>query len=196
MLVGYEANNALRNSGELGEFCRELVSRLAKRYVSSYRALLFSTRIKSAYKTYYSSYANVSTYLPTGVASLMPSLWMRYSLNPWLKLEKVKIFHGLNEELPYHISRDVKTIITCYGVDSHHRTSIMDTIAWKRRMRYSFEAADVIVAVSREVKQQLVDAGVAAEKVVVIGGANPYEVTDTMVEQYHELYKKLSGEKE
>ena len=96
MLVGYEANNALRNSHEIGEFCRELISRLATGRVNSFRALLFSKRIKNAYKGYYSSYTNISTYVPTGSSKLMPSLWMRYSLNPWLKAEKVKIFHGLN----------------------------------------------------------------------------------------------------
>ena len=50
MLVGYEANNILRNGHELGDFGRELVSRIARRHVSDYRALLFSTRIKNAYK--------------------------------------------------------------------------------------------------------------------------------------------------
>lgn len=193
MLVGYEANNILRNGHELGDFGRELVSRIARRHVSDYRALLFSTRIKNAYKGYFSSYANISTYLPDGMSKVMPSLWMRYRLNPWLKSEKVKIFHGLNEELPYHIGRDIKTIITCYGVEDHHRTSLMDSILWKRRMKYSFEAADVIVAVSREVKQRLVDSGVMAEKIVVIGGSTPYEVTDAMVEQYYALYQKISG---
>ena len=193
MLVGYEANNILRNSHELGDYGRDLVSRLAKRHVSEYRALLFSTRIKNTYKGYFSSYANIGTFLPDGISKLMPSAWMRYRLNPWLKAEKVKIFHGLNEELPYHIGRDIKTIVTCYGVNEHHYTSLLDSLLWRRRMKYSYDAADVIVAVSREVKQQLVDAGVAAEKIVVIGGASPYEVTDTMAEQYYELYQKLSG---
>ena len=63
---------------------------------------------------------------------------------------------------------------------------------WKSRMRYSFRASDVIVAVSDEVKRQLVEAGVNGNKVIVIGTGNPYELTDQMVEQYFELYKKLA----
>ena len=62
-------------------------------------------------------------------------------------------------------------------------------------MKYSFDSADAIVAVSPEVKQQLIDAGVNGDKVVVIGGSNPYQITDRMVEQYWELYKHLAGEK-
>ncbi len=198
MLVGYEANNALRNSHEIGEFCRDLISRLATGRVNSFRALLFSKRIKNAYKGYYSSYTNISTYVPSGTSKLMPSLWMRYSLNPWLKAEKVKIFHGLNEELPYGIGRDIKTVITCYGLDTHHRTSASDGLMWKRRMRYSFGAADVIVAVSEEVKQQLVGNDVPAEKIVVIASpdGNPFGLTDKMVEQYFQLYQRLAGETE
>lgn len=193
MLVGYEANNALRNNHELGDFARNLIERLATGRVNSYRALLFATRIKKEYCSYFSSYSNVGTFVPFGISRLMPELWMRYRLNPWLKLEKVKIFHGLNEELPYHIDRDIKTIITCYGVNDHHRTSIVDSFAWKKRMQYAYSAANVIVAVSPEVKQQLIEIGVIPEKIVVIGGKTPYELTDRMVEQYFELYCTLAG---
>ena len=122
----------------------------------------------------------------------MPSMWLRYSLNPWLQFEKVKVFHGLNGELPYRIGRDVKTIVTCYGLENHHKTSLLDSLMWKSRMRYSFRASDVIVAVSDEVKRQLVEAGVNGNKIIVIGTSNPYELTDQMVEQYFELYKKLA----
>lgn len=195
MLVGYEANNVLRNAHELGDFGRALIEKLANRHVADYRAMLFATRIKKAYRGYYSSCSNVSTFVPFGSAKLMPQLWLRYRLNPWLKLEKVKIFHGLNEELPYHIDRGIKTIVTCYGLDNHHNTSLIDSIFWKKRMKYAFDAADAVVAVSKEVKQQLVESGVNGDKVVVIGGSNPYELTDRMVEQYWELYQRLSGEK-
>ena len=196
MLVGYEANNALRNPQVMGDFCRNLVSRMASRYNKQYRALLFSTRINPDYKTYFRSFANVSTYVPVGIAKVMPSAWMRYRLDPCLKTEKVQIFHGLNEELPYHISRDIKTIITCYGVESHQRTSASDGLMWKRRMKYSFGAADIIVAANNDIRQQLIDFGVNADKIVVIGAesGNPYELTDKMVEQYFQLYQRLAGE--
>lgn len=192
MIVGYEANNVMRNSHELGDFCRALIAKLASGHVADYRAVLFATRIKNAYSTEYSGESNVSTFVPFGVAKMAPQLWMRYRLNPWLKLEKIKIFHGLNEELPYHIDRSIKTIVTCYGLGAHHRTSLLDSVLWKKRMEYSFAAADVIVAVSDEVKRQIVETGVNGDKIVVIGnGKNPYELTDRMVEQYRELYNTL-----
>ena len=196
MLVGYEANNAMRNSGELGDFCRTLIERLANRYIrQDYHALLFSTRIKKTYSSDFSGNSNVSTYLPVGTAKWLPEAWLRYRLNPMLKSEKVKIFHGLNEELPYHIGREIKTVVTCYGIDEHHRTSLMDSLLWKRRMHYSFSSADVVVAVSEEVRQQLLHEGVDDHKIRVIGVPNrPYEVTDEMVEQYYNLYLSLTEE--
>ena len=190
MLVGYDANNVMRNSAELGEFCRALVEKLAQRHVSEYRALLFSTRIKSAYRTYYTSFANVSTFIPTGFSRLMPSAWMRYRLDPWLQFEKVKVFHGLNEELPYRLGHNVRTIVTFYGME-HNKTSLLDSMVWKKRLKYSLQVADVIVAVSEEVKRQILETGIPEQKVVVIGTGNPYELTDQMVEQYFELYRKL-----
>ena len=193
MLVGYEANNAMRNAGPLGEYSRGLISRIANRHVKDFRALLFSTRMKEEYRKYFSGDSNVSTYLPVGTAKLVPEAWIRYRLNPWLKTEKVKVFHGLNEELPYHIGREVKTVITCYGAKAHHLTSVIDMVAWRSRMRYAFSAADVVVAVSGEVKQELLDFGVNESKIVVISGGtgNPYEMNDEVAARYFELYQTL-----
>ncbi len=197
MLVGYDANNVTRNSSGLGDACRTLVEGLAKRHVGDFRALLFSTRIKAAYRTAFTSYANVSTFVPDGGAKLFPAAWMRYALSPWLKAEKVKVFHGLNEELPYGVGRDVKTVVTCYGLDDHHCTSLLDVLFWRRRMRYSLRASDVVVAVSVAVKGQLVESGVDEQKIVVIGNeSDPYVVTDREVEQYYALYRQLVGEAE
>ena len=192
MLVGFEANNVFRNGEELGEWSRNLVEKLASRHVLDFRALLFATRMKEEYKTYYSSCANVSTFLPTGSMKLMPSMWLRYRLAEWLKFEKVKVFHGLNEELPYGLEGMVKTVVTCFGVESHLKTSLADSIAWKRRMLYAWTSSDVIVAVNDEVKGQLMAQGVDERKIVVIGTGNPYEMTDAMAEQYYEVYDKLS----
>lgn len=192
MLIGYEANNALRSAEPIGDFCRELIARIAHKHVRDFRALLFSTHIKSEYRGYYSGDSNVSTYVPAGSARLLPEAWIRYRLNPMLKSEKVKLFHGLNEELPYHIGREVKTVVTCYGLKSHHRNSLLDAVLWKPRMRYAFSAADTVVAVSEEVKQELVAFGVNANKIVVIGmPGKPYELTDEMVNQYYDLYQSL-----
>lgn len=189
MLVAYDANIVFRNEDELGEWSRGLVARLAGHHVSDYRALLFATRIKEEYKSEYLSYANVSTFVPTGSAKLMPSTWMRFNIGGYLKGERVKVFHGLNDEIPYGI--DVRTVVTCFGLENHYKTSTVDNMFWKRRMAYALEAADVVVAVSKEVKESLLATGVNEEKIVVIGGANPYEMTDAIAEQYFEVYKKL-----
>lgn len=193
MLVGYEANNAMRDSHELGDFCRDLIAGIADKHVGSFRALLFSTRTNADYRKYFSGNSNVSTYLPIGISKMLPEGWIRYRLNPMLKAEKVKLFHGLNDELPYGIGRDIKTVITCFGLDRHNRNSLVDALAWRFRMRYAFRASDAIVAVNNEVKQQLVDKGVNPDKIVVISSpsGNPYELTDGMIDQYFELYNKL-----
>lgn len=193
MLVGYEANNAMRNGDPRGVYSRGLISRIANMHVKVFRALLFSTRMKEEYRKFFSGDSNVSTYVPVGASKLLPEAWMRYRLNPWLKTERVKVFHGLNEELPYHIGREVKTVITCYGAKEHHRSSLMDTVLWRIRVRYAFSAADVVVAVSDEVKQELLDFGVNEERVVVIssGTDNLYEITDEVATRYYELYQTL-----
>jgi len=197
MLVGYEANNPLRRDNEIGDFGRELIARMAKGRVGFYRALLFSTWIKEEFHSEFVSYSNISTYLPVGMAKFLPAAWFRYGLNPLLQSEKVRIFHGLNEELPYGIGRNIKTIITCYGAGYHCFNSLLDRLAWRWRMKYSFRAADVIVAVSDEVKSQLVAMGVEESRITVIGiPGKPFEVNDDIVEQYLQLYKKLAGQNE
>jgi hypothetical protein len=191
MLVGYEANNAMRNAHELGDYSRELIARLAEKHIGSYRALLFSTRIKVEYSKHFSGDSNVSTYVPVGIAKTLPSAWIRYHLNTLLQSEKVDIFHGLNEELPYQLDDNIITIITCYGPNDHKCNSLLDSLLWRHRMKYSFKRADIIVAVSEEVKNQIMATGVSEEKIVVIGASNPLEITDEVVEKYFELYKSL-----
>lgn len=195
MLVGYEANNILRLSGKLGEYGRTLVAQLARNHVADYRALLFASHIKKAYRTFHTSYANVSTFLPSGSAKLIPDLWLRYQINPWLKAEKVKLFHALNEELPYNIDRSIKTVVTCYGLDSHHAHSLIDLLRWRQRMHYSLCVADAVVVESETIRQQLIADGVVAEKIVVIGGQRSLELTAQMIEQYYMLYSKLAADK-
>lgn len=58
-------------------------------------------------------------------------------------------------------------------------------------MRYAWRAADVIVAVSEEVKQQLLEAEVDEKRIVVIGEKNPFEVSERVLDQYYQLYQKL-----
>ena len=191
MLVGFDANNVFRNSGEMGDWARNLVERMARQKGSGFRALLFATRMKEEYKSIYTSFANVSTFLPTGKSRLMPSTWMRFQLGPYLKDERVRVFHGLNEELPYGVGSKVKTVVTCFGMNDHYKTSMMDSLFWKKRMGYALKTADVVVAVSEEVKAELLAVGVKEEKVVVIGTGNPYEVTDQIAQQYLDVYRKL-----
>ena len=193
MIVGYDANNAFRNSGELGDYSRELLVKLASGRNKVFQALLFSTRIKSEFRTSFTSHSNVSTYVPVGLSKLMPAIWMRFSVNTILREEKVKIYHGLNEELPYGIMRDVKTIVTCYGLKRHYTTSLMDSFMWRFRMRYAFRASDAIVAISDAVRQELIDYGVQVEKIHVIGSGN-LEVNDQIAQQYFELYQNLLRE--
>lgn len=191
MLVGYDANNVFRNGGKMGDWARALVNRLASRKGASFRALLFATRMKAEYRSTFTSYANVGTFVPTGSAKLMPSTWMRFGIGSYLEEERVKVFHGLNEELPYSLKGKVKSVVTMFGTTEHYKTSLMDSLLWKKRVRYALEVADVVVAVSEKVKQELTAAGVKEEKIVVIGTENPYEVTDEMAEQYLKLYEKL-----
>ena len=194
MLIGYDATNAMRNTGPLGDFSRNLIALIAAAHVKDFRALLFSSHIKSDYRSFFSGDSNVSTYVPTGGAKLLPEIWLRYRLNPWLKTEKVNLFHGLNEELPFHIDRGIKTIITCYGVNEHHHTSLPDMLAWRVRMNYAFSAANIVVAVSDTVKDQILAHGVPEDKIRVIGiKGHPYEVSNELADQYFELYRSLLG---
>ena len=118
---------------------------------------------------------------------------MRYRLNGWLTLERVKVFHGMNEEIPYGIGRDVKTVVTCFGTQEHHNTSLLDSMLWKRRMEYAWRSSDVVVAVNEEVKDELLELGVNERRVIVIGEKNAFAVTDKVMDQYYDLYSQLAS---
>lgn len=193
MIVGYDARNAFRNSSVLGEYSRNLIMAIASCHSGDYRALLFAPKMNGEYRTHFISYANVSTYRPIGLSKKFPTFWQRFRLNPELMDNKVKVYHGLNEELPYGIGRDIKTVITCYGLMSHKATSFIDSIMWRFRMRYSFRASNIIVAVDEKVKNELVEFGVSEEKIRVIPMSTDGSVTNEIAEAYYDIYKSLIG---
>lgn len=197
MLVGYESNNPLRDSHQHGDFSRELIARIADRHINGYRAMLFTKNVKRAYRTFFSGNSNVSTYVPTGLSRLLPSLWLRFSLNSIIKTEqvKVKLYHGLNSELPYGLDRDIKTVITYYGLSNHNKNSLMDRLLWRTRLHYAFRASNRIIAVDEKARVELLDAGVPEDKIVVIGvEGHPFEVTDQLADAYYEVYRDLVGD--
>ena len=193
MIVGYDARNAFRNSTALGEYSRNLITAIASRHSVDFRALLFAPSMRGDYRTHFISYANVSTYRAVGINKHLPTFWHRFRLNAALMDNKVKVYHGLNEELPYGIGRDIKTIITCYGLESHRATSPIDSLMWRHRMHYAFRASNIIVAVSDAVRDELLAYGVRAEKIRVLPMSPDGKVDATTADAYFEIYQKLIG---
>ncbi|MCR4659898.1 MAG: glycosyltransferase [Bacteroidales bacterium] len=194
MIVGYDARNIFRNSSRLGDYCRELVATIAQRHIGKgFQAMLYAPNMNGDYRTFFISNANVGTYKPKGKGMLASIVWHRFKLNPVLMDAKVKLYHGLNEELPYGIGRDIKTVITCYGLHAHKSTSFIDSIVWRHRMRYAFRASNIIVAVSDEVRDELVQAGVNEAKIRVIPMSADGTVGAAEADAYYAIYEQLVG---
>ncbi|MCR5014720.1 MAG: glycosyltransferase [Bacteroidales bacterium] len=189
LMIAYDANNVLRDSGERGVYGRKLIAKMATRHVDVFQAMLFSLGVERTYRHYFTSFANVSTFLPRGLSRLLPQLWVRRKANRLLHFQHAMLFHGLNDELPYALKPNVRTVVTCHGLNNHQPTSYLDKLLWKHRVSYALRVADVVVAVNEEVRREIVASGVNEVKVVVIG--NSMEMTDLMAEQYFTLYQTL-----
>ncbi len=162
MIIGFDAKRAFQNNTGLGNYSRMLICGLAQEY-RDLQAVLYSPDMTGDYQSYFAGFANISTRQPSGWDRYLPNIWRDYGIGMHLAGDRVELYHGLSNELPYGIPQSVKKVVTAHGLMER-----------SKRQRNSCRKADVVVAVSEYTKKQLMEAfHLPGEKIRVI-----YETCD------------------
>lgn len=171
MVIGFDANRAFRNNSGLGNYSRMLICGLAQEHKDA-RAFLYAPSMSGYYKTYFTSYANISTHQPSGVDRFLPRLWKNFGVSMHLNGDHVQLYHGLSNELPHAIPGKIKKVVTVHDlfVWSHPENyRYLDRMLFRCRQKHSCSIADVVIAVSQSTKRDLVDImHVPEEKIKVL----------------------------
>lgn len=192
MRLGFDAKRALNNTTGLGNHARILLNAMMRDFPEN-EYLLFSPKIKDQQfhelegdfkvvlpETKHQRVVHPSQSFAFYSAILQPylflkkvGLWRSWGITSDLIKERVQLYHGLSNELPFNIHKtNIKTVVTIHDLIFLKHTEqypFFDRQIYKLKTKYAAEHADKIIAVSSETKNDLINYyGIKPEKIEVI----------------------------
>ncbi len=196
MNIGFDAKRYYQNTTGLGNYSRTLIDGLMRKYPQHKYALYHPNNINQK---------NDVTTMPTSLLNkLMPALWRGWNIKNPINNAKTDIYHGLSNELPLSSKYlKCKKIVTIHDVlfdyfDADYRT--LDKNIYKQKTNLAIKNADMIVAISENTKQDLIQQyNAKEEKIKVIYQCTlpiyytgqlepPTELTKQFIPQKYLLY--------
>ena len=148
MNIGFDAKRYFNNRTGLGNYSRWLIDQLQKQ---GNTITLFHTK-KVEHQ--------IPTISPTGLYKNFPALWRSRGLLKDLKKQKIKIYHGLSNELPFGIHKTgIKSVVTIHDLIQKRypeNYTLIDRSIYNRKIRYAQKVADRIVCPSEQSKKDLI----------------------------------------
>ena len=194
MKIGFDAKRAFFNARGLGNYSRDAIRILEKEMPENEYYLFTPKKGGSAGWNPPSSCPVVSPgRFPYAV---FPSLRRSYGCRGEIESLRLDLYHGLSNELPYGLKGVVPTVITMHDViflKFPELFPLFDRYAFRKKYTHSCLAADRVIAVSEQTKQDLIEyIGVDESKIdVVYQGCNPLfhgEVTEAKKEEVRLRY--------
>ncbi len=169
MNIGYDGKRAFQNKTGLGNYTRSLVTILSQ-YYPDFKYHLFAPKQTGLFNT--AAFNNVKALLPKQpFYKKFPTIWRQIGMVKEIKNAGLDIYHGVSNELPRGIEKTgIKTVVTVHDLifERYPETYHFDeryVHGWK--IKRACNIADVIIAISKQTKDDLVNLyGVNEEKIV------------------------------
>jgi glycosyltransferase involved in cell wall biosynthesis len=160
MRIGFDAKRAFHNFTGLGNYSRTLIETLAAHYPADELHLFSpkpndSPRLKSILED-----PSVYCHFPTGFWRKMHPIWRSYGISDDIQSSGVQIFHGLSNELPLKLPPKVASVVTIHDLIFERYPKFyprFDRFVYRQKFRRACQQADVVVAISEQTKQDIVD---------------------------------------
>jgi len=156
MKIGFDAKRAFLNASGLGNYSRNTLNAL-KIYFPDSTYTLFTPKIRTELFANFDQFQVVSP--PGFYKGFLKSLWRSLFLAGKLKKHNIDIFHGLSNELPSGIHRtDILSVVTIHDLVFMRYPEFYKTVDRKiyfRKMKYACQAADKIIAISRQTQNDV-----------------------------------------
>ncbi len=187
MRIGFDGKRAVQNNTGLGNYSRYLIEILSE-YYSDVEYVVFAPKKREnpRLKTL-SNRSNVSFSYPSNAWKRFSSLWRVFLMKKSLQSQKIDIFHGLSNEIPFGIDKmGVKSVVTIHDLiflryPQYYQT--IDRFIYKIKFKYACEHADRVVAISECTKRDIVSFfNIPENKIEVI------------YQGCHEAFRKQVGE--
>ena len=178
MHIGFDAKRAFLNNTGLGNYSRFTINALCRSYPDN------------QYSLFTPSTGNDQLYIPPGACNTivpgnlwkggLKSYWRTYGLPRLLSREKINLYHGLSNELPFGMDKTgARSVVTIHDLIFLRHPELyraIDRRIYQKKVNYAVKAADRIIAISRQTRDDLVElTGADPDKIrVVYQGCNPW----------------------
>jgi len=171
MRIGFDAKRAFSNFTGLGNYSRTLIRNLIASYPGN-NYVLYHPGKGGEFEDFPPANC-IEVYPETLFYRVFPSVWRSFGLPEILLKERIDIFHGLSNELPFGITNvAIRKVVTIHDVIFLRYPRIYkraDREIYRRKFRYSAKVSDRIIAISEQTKRDIHHFfGVEASKIEVI----------------------------
>lgn len=156
MIVGFDAKRIYHNTTGLGNYGRSLMHNLI-RWFPQYDYKLFVH-----HRYFDGSQFKYQRFVERTILSdhYLPDVWRSTDISKDIIDNKIDIFHGISNELPLSIPKNIKQVVTIHDIIFHKFPDyfpLLDRQVFKYKTRKAFEVADTIVAVSENTKNDIIE---------------------------------------
>ncbi|MBA4850417.1 glycosyltransferase family 1 protein [Emticicia sp. BO119] len=161
MRIGFDAKRAFNNYTGLGNYSRFIIEALLE-YSPEHQYFAYTPKIKGNWHNSLADFpSELHVQLPRAYAQLPAALWRSWFIAKDLQQDKIHIFHGLSNEIPYGLKKTgVKSVVSIHDLiflRYPEQYPVIDRFVYQRKFRYACENADAIVAVSEQTKRDIID---------------------------------------
>lgn len=157
MKIGFDGKRITQNFTGLGNYSRYVLKILAENYPEN-QYKIFASK-KSSGSESIKKYNSIEFIYPENQFS--NSFWRSFGLVNNLKDEKIELYHGLSNEIPFGISKaGIPSIVTIHDLIFYRYPQYypwLDRKIYEYKMRYAAEHADKIIAISETTKSDLIN---------------------------------------
>lgn len=171
MKIGFDAKRALNNPTGLGNHARILLNAMMRDF-PEHEYLLFAPKAKDEFLEQLTGDFNI-IFPETKFQKSFHPLWRSFGIKKQLTANRVDIYHGLSNEIPFGHQSSVQgkavTIHDLIFLKHTEQYPFVDRQIYKLKTKYAAKHADKIIAVSVETKNELMEMyGVKEERIEVI----------------------------
>jgi glycosyltransferase involved in cell wall biosynthesis len=171
MNIGFDGKRAANNLTGLGNYSRSLIGQLAL-FFRQNQYFVYTPKVKHS-KQISSFFEDEKIHLKLPEKSSISFLWRSFFISRQLKKDNIDIYHGLSAEIPFGISGGkTKTVVTIHDLifrrfPQHFKA--IDRFIYNFKSKYACKHADLIVAISKRTKQDIIDCyAIPPEKITVV----------------------------
>lgn len=158
MRIGFDAKRAFNNYSGLGNYSRYIISNICRFYPEN-ECLLYTPSVADK-DLFQEPEASIIKLPKSLIGKYSSSYWRSFRLSNWLEKDNIDMYHGLSNELPYGIHQSKTcSIITIHDLIFLEHPELykpFDRYVYKKKVQYGTRAANGIIAVSEQTKQDMV----------------------------------------